>query len=100
MHEAMREPGAEKFFEAMQTEVDNQLGNGNFLLNKLDKMPKGWISLPKVRQMKCREVEGSREREHYQVYVPVVSWTLIKILLALSSIKNKQAMCSTQMISS
>ena len=32
MHEAKREPDADKFFEAMQMEMCDQLDNGNFLL--------------------------------------------------------------------
>jgi len=30
LHEAMRQPDREKFIEAMQKEVEDQMSNGNF----------------------------------------------------------------------
>ena len=60
MHEAKQEPDADKFFEAMQMELSDQLDNGNFLLTSKVKCQKGRTNLPKVRQMKCREDDGSR----------------------------------------
>ena len=44
----------------MQMEVSDQLDNGNFLLTSKVKCQKGRTNLPKVRQMKCREDDGSR----------------------------------------
>ena len=48
MHEIMREPDADKFCEAMQKGMDNQLGNSNFLLIKQNKVQKSWFILPAV----------------------------------------------------
>ena len=90
----------------MQKEVDDQLGNGDFLLIKRIKVPKGWIILPAVWQMKCKHdiktcevkkykarlnINGSRMKagEHYdQTYPPVASWTSVCLLLTLASIHN------------
>jgi len=104
MHEAMKEPDADKFKEAMQKEVDDQLANGNFSLIKRNKVPKGRIILPAVWQMKRKRdiktqevkkykarlnIDGSRMRygEHYdQTYAPVASWNSVRLLLSLASI--------------
>ncbi len=104
MHEAMREPDADRFREAMQKEMDDQLANGNFSLIKQTKVPKGCIILPAVWQMKWKRdiktheikkykarlnIDGSKMKpgEHYdQTYAPVASWTSVRLLLALASI--------------
>ena len=105
-HQAMREPDREKFKDAMQKEIDDQMENGNFTLMKRRKVPRGATVLPAVWQMKRKRdilsrqvkkwkarlnVDGSRMRKgiHYdQTYAPVASWISIRTLLALTVIHN------------
>jgi hypothetical protein len=106
MHQAMKQPDREKFREAMQKEMDDQLNNGNFSLIKRKDVPKDRIILPTVWQMKRKRdiktqqikkykarlnIDGSRMKqgEHYdQTYAPVASWTSVRMILALAAIHN------------
>ena len=49
-HQAMREPDRDEFVKAMQTEIDDQMENGNFTIMKRHKVPKGATVLPAVWQ--------------------------------------------------
>ena len=104
LHEAMKEPDREKFKEAMQREVDDQMNNGNFSIMKRIDVPRDKPILPAVWQMKRKRdiktrqvkkykarlnIDGSRMKAgvHYdQTYAPVASWNSVRMLLALASI--------------
>ena len=51
-HEAMKEPDAAKFEEAMGHEWEDQMGNGNFLMMLKSEVPPGAKVLPSMWQMK------------------------------------------------
>ena len=102
----MREPDRLEFLKAMQKEIDNQMGNGNFTIMKKSKVPKGKSILPAVWQMKRKRdirtrqikkykarlnIDGSRQRkgiDYDQTYAPVASWQSIRLLLTLVAVHN------------
>jgi len=104
MHQAMKQPDAAKFKEAMQKEWDDQLNNGNFSLIKRSEVPEGALVLPTVWQMKRKRdiltraikkykarlnVDGSRMKKglHYdQTYAPVAKWNSIRTMLIMSAL--------------
>ena len=94
MHKAKREPDADKSLEAMRMEVDDQLDNGNFLLRSKTKCQKGWTNLPKIRQMKCRENDGSRGSTTARQYVGCLLDLNKPTPCAIIQVKTKQAMCT------
>lgn len=100
-HQAMREPDADKFREAMQQEIDSHLEAGNLVIvNKTD-VPKGASLLPAVWQMKRKRriatqeiykwkarlnIDGSRQIygvNYWETYAPVARWTTIRVALAI-----------------
>ena len=104
LHEAMQQHDREKFVEAMEKEVHDQMANGNFTIVKRSNVPEGKTILPSVWQMRRKRdiktrtvkkykarlnIDGSRMRKgvHYdQTYAPVVSWNSIRLLLVLVAI--------------
>ena len=60
MHEAKQEPDADKFIEAMQMEVGDQLDKGNFVLTSKTMCLGVGPTYLKLGKMKCREDDGSR----------------------------------------
>ena len=103
-HQAMREPDRQEFINAMQKEVDDQMGNGNFTIMKKTDVPKGKPVLPAVWQMRRKRdiktrkvkkykarlnIDGSRQRkglDYDQTYAPVASWQSIRLLLTLAAV--------------
>ena len=101
MHEAMREHDRNKFIDAMEKEVRDQVENGNFTIVHRDDVPADQTILPAVWQMKRKRdirtrdikkykarlnIDGSRMKKvvHYdQTYAPVASWNSIRVLLAM-----------------
>jgi hypothetical protein len=106
LHEAMKEPDADNFVNAMLKEVMDQLGNKNFSIIPRSKVPKGEKILPTVWQMKRKRdikttkikkykarlnIEGSRMEKgvHYwDTYTPVASWYSIHLLLAMKAMHD------------
>jgi len=100
----MKQPDADKFREAMDKEVQDQMNNGNFKIIPRDKVPKDATILPAVWQMKRKRdihtreirkykarlnIDGSRMRPgvHYDpnlTYAPVASWNSIRLLLTMT----------------
>ena len=105
-HEAMKEPDAKRFMEAMEKEVTDQIDDGVLELIRISDLPKNARLLPAVWQMKRKRdiktreilkwkarmnIDGSRmvkNRDYDLTYAPVASWGVIKLLLALSLIHN------------
>ena len=105
-HEAMREPDYNEFLKAMEKEVQDQMGNGNFTLVPRHSIPKTATLLPAVWQMKRKRdirtraikkykarlnVDGSRMKKgiHYDLtYSPVAAWSSIRLILALAATHN------------
>lgn len=101
LHEAMRQPDWEKFAEAMDNEIQQQVSMGVYTLIHRDQVPEGATVLPAVWQLRRKRdirtgeikkykarcnIDGSRMRhgEHYdQTYAPVAGWSSIRLLLAL-----------------
>ena len=48
MHKAMREKDKQKFVEAMEKEVNDQMNNGNFTIVRKSEVPEGKAILPAV----------------------------------------------------
>ena len=100
-HEAMRQPDAPKFIEAMNKELTDQTDNGNFEVVHIDDVPKGTKVLPAVWQMKRKRdirtgtvkkykarlnLDGSRMkqgRDYNLTYAPVATWNAIRLLLSM-----------------
>jgi hypothetical protein len=103
-HEAMRQPDAKEFREAMQKEWDDQVRNKNFTVIHRSKVPDGATILPAVWQMRRKRdiktrqikkykarlnIDGSKMKQgvHYdQTYAPVASWNSIRTLLIMSAL--------------
>ena len=101
LHQAMKQPDKESFLEAMQKEVNDQSGNGNFSIIPRHEVPKGRSVLPAVWQMKRKRdirtrqikkykarlnIDGSRMRagiDYGETYAPVTSWRSIRLILSL-----------------
>ena len=106
LHEALKEKDKDKFLDAMEKEVRDQLNNGNFTIMHKDDVPSDKTILPAVWQMKRKRdirsreikkykarlnIDGSRMKKgvHYdQTYAPVASWNSIRILLAMVAMKG------------
>ena len=102
LHQAMKEPDKDRFLQAMDKEVKDQMGNGNFSITKRTNVPVGKTILPAVWQMKRKRdimtrqitkykarlnIDGSRMKkgQHYdETYAPVAKWNSIRILLTLA----------------
>jgi hypothetical protein len=100
-HEAMKQPDAEKFKEAAEKEVRDQMNRGVYNIVPRNKVPKGVPILPAVwamrrkRRILSREVykwkarlnyDGSKQvkgRDYDLTYAPVAGWTSIRLLLIL-----------------
>ena len=106
LHEAMKAPDKDKFVEAMNQEINAQVGNKNFSIILRADMPTGATLLPSVwamrrkRRISTREVykwkarlniDGSKQvkgRDYDETYAPVASWASIRMLLVMSIIKG------------
>ena len=104
MHEALKEPDRAHFIKAMQKEVSDQKGNGNFSVISKSEVPKYVKVLPEVWQMKRERdikyrkvkkwkarlnIDGSLTTKgvHYnQTYAPVASWNSIRMLLTQTAL--------------
>lgn len=103
MHKAMRQPGKEKFQEAMIVEVEDQLENDNFELVQWTDVPKSTKIFGTVWQMKrkmdaiTREIKKCKARMNFdgskmvqrqacnQLHSPVASWNSMRLPLTLAS---------------
>mmetsp|Transcript_28700 Transcript_28700/g.41073 ORF Transcript_28700/g.41073 Transcript_28700/m.41073 type:complete len:760 (+) Transcript_28700:1583-3862(+) len=104
--QAMKEPDANKFREAMQVEIDDHMKGGHWQVVLRSSVPKGSAILPAVWQMKrkrrisTREVykwkariniDGSKQiyGVHYdETYAPVVTWATVRYFLIQALIKG------------
>ena len=66
LHEAMREPNCGEFARAMDKEVRDQMGNGNFSVISKAQVPKGEKILPTVWQMKRKRDIKTRQIKKYK----------------------------------
>ena len=66
LHEALREPDRDKFVQAMQKEMDDQMANGNYDLMRRSDVPKGATVLPAVWQMKRKRDIMTRKVKKYK----------------------------------
>ena len=100
-HQAMREPDADKFIQAMDKEIQDQCLNGNFEVIPKKDMPKGVKPLPAVWQMRRKRDIRSGDIKKYKArlnldgskmvkgvdydktYAPVATWNAIRILLIM-----------------
>lgn len=105
-HEAMREDDKPQFIEAMIKEVNDQSGNDNWELTHINDVPEGAQIVPGVwamrrkRRIKTNEiykwkarinVDGSKQIKgvsYWETYSPVVSWPIVRLLLALVCLLN------------
>jgi Reverse transcriptase (RNA-dependent DNA polymerase) len=104
MHEAMRAPDRQKFIQAMEKEVGDQMANGNYTIVRRKDVPKGhtifravW-QMKRKRDIKTREVKKWKARlnldgssmkkgKHYdQTYAPVARWNSIRLLLSMAAL--------------
>ena len=101
-HEAMKEPDADKFNEAMDFEWEDQMGNGNFQMMLKSEVPQGAKILPSVWQMKRKRdvstgeikrykarlnLDGSRMEygvDYQLTYAPVAKWHTIRLAMVLA----------------
>ena len=106
LHEALKQPDRAQFIKAMVDEIDGQQANGNWEIIPRRKVPQGVKVLPAVWSMKrkrriaTREVYRWRARlnvgghkqqygvDYWETYSPVVSWPVIRLILALAIIKR------------
>jgi Reverse transcriptase (RNA-dependent DNA polymerase) len=102
LHEALRQPDKLQFIAAMQKEVEDQMGNGNFQFHRRSTVPKGAQIIPGVWVLKrkckiqsdevykwkaCLNIDGSKQIKgvsYWETYAPVASWSLISLVLTIS----------------
>jgi hypothetical protein len=95
LHQALKEPDREKFIQAMEKEVEQQVQKGVYSIIKRSEVPKGATVLPAVWQLRCKRdvrtseikkykarcnIDGSRMIPgiHYDLtYAPVAGWTSV-----------------------
>jgi len=100
-HQAMKEDDSAHFKSAMVKEVQSQMDNNNFVIEKRCNVPKGATILPAVWQMKRKRdlmtgkvkkykarlnIDGSRMRKGRDfelTYAPVATWNAIRMVLAM-----------------
>jgi hypothetical protein len=106
LHQAMKEPDREKFIQAMEKEIAQQVQKGVYSIIKRSEVPKGATILPavwalrrkrdvrtgEIKKYKARcNIDGSRmiPGKHYDLtYAPVAGWTSVRLLLALVLLNN------------
>jgi hypothetical protein len=100
LHEARKQPDWPEFSDAMQLEIDQQVGHGIYTIVKRSEVPEGAEVLPSVWQLRRKRdirtgkvkkhkarcaIDGSRMKKgkHYEeTYAPVAGWTSIRFELA------------------
>jgi len=99
-HQAMQEPDAPEFLDAVQEEFGKHLKDGTLELIPLSKVPEGFKLFPAVwamkrkRKVRTRQIykrktrlnfDGSKQKkgDYDQTFAPVASWESVRILLAL-----------------
>jgi len=100
-HQAMTQPDADKFVEAMIKEIKDQQSNDNFELVKKSSLPPSTRILPAVWQMRRKRdirtgevrkykarlnLDGSRMikgKDYDLTYAPVATWNAIRLLLTM-----------------
>ena len=100
-HQVMKQPDHAKFREAMDKEIADQYGNGNFELIKRAEIPPNATALNAVWQMKHKRnlktgaiikykarlnIDGSRMvqgRDYDLTYAPVATWNAIRLILIM-----------------
>ena len=106
--QAMKEPDADKFREAMQIEIDDRMKGGHWIVVPKDTVPKSCTILPAVWQMKWKRcistrevykwkarinIDGSKQIYglHYdEMYTPVVTWPTVWYFLIQALIKGRR----------
>ena len=101
LHQAKKEPDWENFAAAMDKELNDQMGNGNWKIVPRSQVPKRAQIVPAVwalrrkRRIKTNDVyrwkarlniDGSKQIKgvsFWETYSPVVSWPTVRLLLAL-----------------
>jgi hypothetical protein len=95
LHQALHQPDARKFVEAVIKEVNGHINNNHWKLNPCTKVPEGTEVIPSVWAMQCkRDLTMGRVAKHkarinlhggkhefgtnyYKTYAPVVTWFAI-----------------------
>jgi len=106
LHEALKQPDKVNFIRAMVEEIEGQQQNGNWEVVPRRRVPQGVPVLPAVwamrrkRRIATREVYRWKARlnvgghkqqygiNYWETYSPVVSWPVIRLILALAIIKK------------
>jgi hypothetical protein len=105
-HQAMKEPGKDKFLAAIDKDCEAHFKEGNYKLINRSKMPEGATLLSSIWQMKRKRkpstgeiskykarmnVDGSKMIKglHYEdTYAPVVQWATIRFLMTMAILNN------------
>ena len=105
-HEAMKEPDAAKFEDAMGQEWEGQVMNGNFQSMLKSEVPPGAKILPSVWQLKRKRNMSTGEIKRYKArlnldgsrmeqgvdynltYAPIAKWQTIRLCMILSIING------------
>jgi len=104
LNQALRQPDADKFVEAVITEINGHVDNNHWQLTKrsdigkdIDVLPSVWsmrrkrdITTNEVKKYKARlNLHGGKQEfgaNYYETYAPVVTWFSIRLLIIIGII--------------
>jgi hypothetical protein len=99
LHQALHQPDAREFAEAVIKEVNGNIHNNHWKLIKCTEVPKGTEAVPLIWAMQCKQdlmtgrvtkhkarlnLHGGKQdlgTNYYETYTPVVTWFAIQLLI-------------------
>jgi hypothetical protein len=104
LNQALQQPDADQFVEAVIAEVNGHINNKHWQLTKRSKVPPNHDVLPSVWSMRrkrdittneikeykaCLNLHGGKQEfgtNYYETYAPVVTWFSIRLLIVIGII--------------
>jgi hypothetical protein len=115
LHQALRQPDAREFVEAVIKEVNGHVDNDHWKLIPRNGVPEGTEVIPSVWAMQCKQdlttgrvtkhkarlnLHGGKQEfgtNYYETYVPVVTWFAIRLLIVFGILFN-WALCQVDFV--
>ena len=105
-NQAIRQPDAERFVEAIITEINGHVENKHWQLVKRSSLPSNAKVLPSIWSMHCKQdittneikkykarlnLHGGKQEygaNYYKTYAPVVTWFAIRLIIVIGIIAS------------
>jgi hypothetical protein len=115
LHQALRQPDAREFVEAVIKEVNGHIDNNHWKLIPHTEIPEGTEVVPSVWAMQCKQdlmtgrvikhkatlnLHGGKQEfgtNYYETYAPVVTWFIIQLLIVFGVLFN-WALCQVDFV--